>query len=64
MKSVFNSPDKKSAIDSCVQFLAYYPYRHAAIVDMGGYWGWCNGKTKARMNNLARQGLPVFLVKK
>lgn len=64
MNSVFNSPSKQAAIDSCAQFLAYYPYRYAAIVKMGPHWGWCNGKTKARMNTLAKKGLDVYMVQK
>lgn len=62
MKGVINSPNKQSAIDSCNQFLAYFPFRYAAIVDMHGNWGWCNGKTKARMNRLAREGAKVYMV--
>lgn len=62
MKTVINSRNKQDAINSCAQFLRYYPYRYAAVVKMGAYWGWCSGKTKARMNNLAKQGLKVYMV--
>lgn len=64
MQSVINSKDKNDAIKSCEMILSYYPYRYAAIVDMYGQWGYCSGKTKARMNNLARHGFNVFIVKR
>jgi len=65
MKNVINSPSRQSAVDSCAQFLSYFPYRHAAIVQMGGGgWGFVTGKTMARINNVARSGCKVWLVSK
>ena len=59
---VINSPNRQSAIASCRQIKAYYPFRYAAIVDMHGTWGYCSGKTKHRMNRLAREGYKVWFL--
>ena len=62
-KSVINSSSKQDAIKSCTQFLAYFPFRYAAIVEFrNGTYGYVTGKTKARMNTLARKGYKVFFV--
>jgi len=63
MYAVTNSPSKEAAIQAAARFLAYYPYRIAGIVQMkSGVWGWTAGKTMARLNRLARAGLPVYRV--
>lgn len=62
MTTIINSKSRQAAINSCSRFLGYFPYRYAAIADIDGVWGWCNGKTKARMNSLARKGVKVYMV--
>jgi hypothetical protein len=64
MRGVIDSSSKQSAVDSCTHFLRYYPFRYAAIVDMDGQWGYCTGKTKARMNRLVREGHKVYMLTK
>ncbi|MFA7287262.1 MAG: hypothetical protein WC055_00120 [Melioribacteraceae bacterium] len=57
--------DKEEATQACIRFLSYYPYRYAAVVELPeGEYGYTTGKTMARLNNLARQGYNVFMVKK
>lgn len=63
MKNVINCRDKEDAINSATRIKAYYPFRHVAIVDMHGQWGYIMGKTMAKLNALARQGFPVFILK-
>ena len=61
--TVINSPSRAAAIAACRQFLSFYPYRYAGIVEQySGVWGWTNGKTMARLNALTRRGLTVYRV--
>ncbi len=65
MQSVINSPSKDEAIKEASNFLEYFPFRYAAIVELkSGHWGWVSGKTMARMNNLVKKGYSVYMVKK
>ena len=62
-KGAISAESKQDAINQCLRFKQYYPYRYAAIIDTGESWVWCNGKTMSRINRLAKE-FPgkVFLI--
>lgn len=62
MKNVVNCRDKQDAIDCAALLKRYFPRDVLAIVDMHGKWGYVQGKTRAKINKLARKGYPVFIL--
>lgn len=64
MNTIIEATSKQDAINQCSRFLQYFPYRFAAITETDGKYGWCNGKTRARMNTLAKKGINVFMITK
>lgn len=64
MRNVINAKDKQDAYDQAVRFRAYYPFRIVGIVDMHGQWGFLSGKTMAKFKTLAKQGFPVYILRR